>query len=205
MATDPRNLTPAQLDKARWRMRGAIAVRPKGVDGVVYWSESANGNGRVSLVAYRGRALKHCAHYGFRSAERARQWIESWAESLRKAADAKAERAEARKAFRHSLQVGDVLKSSWGYDQTNIDYYQVTRRSASCVWIRAIAQQSQETASMQGECVPAPGHFIGKERRHRVTQGNAVRIASYAHAFKVEPTKVGGVDIYPTARWTAYA
>ena len=28
-------------------------------------------------------------------------------------------------AERDGLKVGDVLRSSWGYDQTNVDYYEV--------------------------------------------------------------------------------
>ena len=35
----------------------------------------------------------------------------------------------------HNLKTGDHLSYSWGYDQTNIDYFIVTRTTAKSVWI----------------------------------------------------------------------
>lgn len=38
------------------------------------------------------------------------------------------------------VQVGDFFVESWGYDQTNVDYYQVTRISTSgkTLWMRHV-------------------------------------------------------------------
>lgn len=36
--------------------------------------------------------------------------------------------------------VGDVLVRSWGYDQTNIDFYLVTRATAKSVWLRSVGK-----------------------------------------------------------------
>ena len=36
-------------------------------------------------------------------------------------------------AFRESLRVGDILYSSWGWEQTNIDFYQVIAIRGSAV------------------------------------------------------------------------
>ncbi len=38
----------------------------------------------------------------------------------------------------HGVKVGDVFVESWGYDQTNVDFYQVTRAMPKSVEIRAI-------------------------------------------------------------------
>jgi len=38
----------------------------------------------------------------------------------------------------HSLEVGTCLYASWGYDQTNIDYFQITKVSRKSVWFRAV-------------------------------------------------------------------
>lgn len=40
-----------------------------------------------------------------------------------------------------AVQPGDFFHESWGYDQTNADFYQVTRISASgkTVWLRHVA------------------------------------------------------------------
>jgi hypothetical protein len=39
------------------------------------------------------------------------------------------------------MKRGDILYYSWGYDQTNIDFYQVTKTSAHSAWIRRIGSQ----------------------------------------------------------------
>ena len=40
-----------------------------------------------------------------------------------------------------AVRVGDFFEESWGYDQTNIDFYQVVRVSASgkSIWLRHVA------------------------------------------------------------------
>ena len=43
-----------------------------------------------------------------------------------------------------TLEVGDILVSSWGYDQTNIDYYKIVRKSAGSVWIQKLKKQYLE-------------------------------------------------------------
>jgi hypothetical protein len=49
------------------------------------------------------------------------EYIAGFIAGRKQAAEAKAKRQAERKAP-HTLKVGDILVSSWGYDQTNIDY-----------------------------------------------------------------------------------
>lgn len=101
-------------------------------------------------------------------------------------------------------------RSSWGYDQTNIDYYEVTKLiGKTMVEIREIGAESvsDNGPAMTGSCVPRPGHYIGEPMRKTVStyDGQSVRIASYASAYKIETQEVGGVKVYPVDHWTAYA
>lgn len=41
----------------------------------------------------------------------------------------------------HTVEVGSIFVCSWGYDQTNVDFYAVTRRTAKTVWLRAIEKE----------------------------------------------------------------
>lgn len=59
----------------------------------------------------------------------------------------------------HSLKVGDILVSSWGYDQTNIDFYLVIASNPSTVKIRQLAQRTTEDGFMCGQTVPILGQF----------------------------------------------
>lgn len=45
-------------------------------------------------------------------------------------------------------QTGAVLVSSWGYDQTNVDFYQIVKRAAKSVWLRPLLSKR----------LPAPGY-----------------------------------------------
>jgi hypothetical protein len=40
------------------------------------------------------------------------------------------------------LEVGTIVHGSWGYDQTNPEFYQVVRRSAKSVWLVQLGCQS---------------------------------------------------------------
>jgi hypothetical protein len=88
-------------------------------------------------------------------------------ESLQAHEDRKANwKAEAqRKAqeFRQNLKVGDILTASWGYEQTNIEFYEVLRIKGGMVTVRELMHASRETGFMSGECVPIPGRYLERE------------------------------------------
>lgn len=165
----------------------------------------------ASAKPYSGRGSTGSA-YTFRTPDARRAWV---AECFHRAAlhaeriaKTRAEKAE-RRAKPHGLKVGDILRSSWGYDQTNIDYYEVTRLiGAQMVEIREIAARAQETGFMSGDSVPAPGQYIGKPERRRVSdhgERDSVKVSECAHAYLMRPTVVGGVKCYGPSHWTAYA
>jgi hypothetical protein len=59
------------------------------------------------------------------------------------------------------VEIGHILVSSWGYDQTNIDYYKVIRKTAAMVELRAIGQKYVESASSMSEYVmPDPDNEL---------------------------------------------
>ena len=70
-------------------------------------------------------------------------------------------------AFRESLRVGDILYSSWGWEQTNIDFYQVIAIRGSAVDLRQLDQRTTEDGYMCGTTVPLPDVFKGKTHTHR--------------------------------------
>ena len=50
----------------------------------------------------------------------------------------------------HSLKVGDILSSSWGYEQTNNDFYKVVKTSKTCVWLIRVLLPIKETKNCYG-------------------------------------------------------
>ena len=203
---------PAPLVAGRWIPDGAERVAFDVATGGEVWTlPSLRKPGQVSAIAYGGKRTKHDGYYLMRDRARALQWAgEHMAKLTAQAARQAERRAEkaAKRAAGHKLQPGDVLRCSWGYDQTNIDYYEVTRLiGRRMVEIRKIGAQSVDCGNMTGECVPRPGHYIGEPLRKAVSDydGQSVRIAIYASAHKIEPREVAGVKVWPVDHWTAYA
>lgn len=56
--------------------------------------------------------------------------------------------------FAHSFKAGDVLYGTWGYDQTNVDFYVVTRVSAKSVWVVTVGSFYSETGWACGYSTP---------------------------------------------------
>lgn len=161
---------------------------------------------RMIVMGFSGKAQKPNFYLRFRTVERAEEYVADWFARIERRAEEKRAAREARKNESHSLEVGTVLYSSWGYDQTNIDYYEVVKVvGKSTVEIREIARISKETESMQGSCIPAPGQFIGPVMRRRVNSYGSVKITSFYNASPAKFTMVAGCKIYNANHWTAYA
>ncbi|MEW6019069.1 MAG: hypothetical protein AB1760_13445 [Pseudomonadota bacterium] len=164
---------------SRFIPQASRKVAHKNSDAVAYLYEL---NGRPCAVAYVGRQSKPVLFHRFTSeASRARAIADLFA-GRERALAYKAERAAARRAP-HKLQVGHILVSSWGYDQTNIDWYQVTAVVGDhTVEIRPIASNLVEGAGGdRGRCFPRADVFTGEARRVRVSQ-DSVRVSNCAHA-----------------------
>ena len=104
------------------------------------------------------------------------------------------------------VRVGDVFYAIWGYDQTNVDYYQVVElNGATMVTLRKIGEDREASAWMQGYSTPKPGKFVGGPIRRKVS-GDGVSIDSVRAATLFKPTGViDGVKIFKPTHWTSYA
>lgn len=55
----------------------------------------------------------------------------------------------------HDFQQGDTLVNTWGYDQTNHDFYIVTRTTPKSVWIAPVeALEMRQLTSMSNKVRP---------------------------------------------------
>ncbi len=58
--------------------------------------------------------------------------------------------------------VGDLCHTSWGYDQTNVDAFQViTIKSRTSIIVRPIGGDVEDTGYMQGKFTPKKNQFTG--------------------------------------------
>jgi hypothetical protein len=163
--------------------------------------------GRPAARGFKGRAIKPSFNYYFANEAAREQYIKIWLQEVRLTVEAKRQRQAQKATFRHSLKVGDILVCCWGYDQTNVDYYEVVHVAGkNTVDIRETAQDSAfDSYRMTDRCVPAPGRYVGAAMRKRVQEGNRIRIESYACAVPLEYTTVAGKRVYQPRSFSSYA
>lgn len=166
-----------QQHKREWYIpENAAAVDCGNTDAVAYIYTKA---GVLYGLAFHGKAQKPDWHYRFRSEEECAKAIARLIESRK----GRREQMAKRKADQNQpskLKVGDVLRCSWGYDQTNVDFYQVTAVvGATMVEARPIAEISRNTGDLCGRCKPDPDNFIGPARRYRVSHGDTIKTRGF--------------------------
>ena len=97
----------------------------------------------------------------------------------------------------NKLEVGDILSTCWGYDQTNREFYEVTEVNGAVRDDPEIAQAREEMGFMSGRCAPQQGQFIGEPMRKLVQWGDSVSICSFITARKWNTETVAGVKVGP--------
>ncbi len=62
----------------------------------------------------------------------------------------------------NTFQIGDILEYEWGWEQTNVEFFQVIGITASgkSVKLRKIAQKSVTMGDMTGTCIALKDQFI---------------------------------------------
>jgi len=144
----------------------------------------------IHLRVYRGKSGKPTAYYYYASIESRQKAINECklCEDNRKTS--KIELDESKK-IENTVKTGDIFYSSWGYDQTNIDYYEVVSVKKSMIEIRELKQNTEETGFMSGRTVPVPGNYKSEPMIKRVqgyknkdgTQRLHLKITSFSWAW----------------------
>lgn len=155
----------AQLEHLR--LTGWRVLRYKSCSLVVAWREIAGG--KIDVKAWRGKCDKPMWYYTCRDAKSAEALVADYAKRIELNEGSKKARKESDAAARAKLKasdfwaVGDVVYNSWGYDQTNIDWYQVVEVLPRSVRIREIAGNSNDHGGPSGgRTAPRRNDFTGE-------------------------------------------
>lgn len=165
--------------------------------------------GKFLAKGFLGKAGKPTFYYSFKTIEKLDKYAAEFVANRASSLAYKAER-KAAAAAPVAVNVGDIFKAVWGYDQTNVDYYEVTKViGKATVEIREIAAYGEDDGFMCGKCVPSPGQFKGDPMVKRIKNAGgtpAVMIESYCDAYRIEPqATVAGVKVYAADRYSYYA
>lgn len=113
-------------------------------------------------------------HISFRSAERRQQWAEQtlkiikeryvWSEEKEK------KQSYCNENFLNPYKVGEVFYRSWGYEQTNIDFYMITKLLSKSVIVQKIGQIVVEGSEgfMCENVKPNPSAIIGEPELKKI-------------------------------------
>jgi len=158
----------AYNQKTRWIPSGYTTIKHPSLPG----TEVHVSPDKKSALAYKGKAINPAWHYSFKTPQATARKISDFFSYQEETHKDKIQRQQTKDEFRHTLKVGDILSYSWGYDQTNVDFYQVVKATDKTVTIRMIAGKVKETGFMSGGATPAKGKFIGPPIVKRVTKGS---------------------------------
>lgn len=187
-----RLITTTDRLAARYVPKGAVLVHGEANTTCVYHCES---NGVAYAIGYAGTAGRPSFNYRFRDAGRRQDYTSRWYLERTKALEDRAtKRREAnaeRSKFVTTLKVGDVLVSSWGYEQTNVDFYRVERvvgkQTVELVRLGNVLTSSG-IGPMSGSVIPGEPSEKAETFRARVTPGENVGVGHQrAHKWHGRP------------------
>lgn len=150
--------------------------------GIVYLFRTPRG---VSMMGFSGGRKNYDFYYIYPNEKQAHDKATHYLANLEGAEAFRTERRAYRNGYTTKLQVGSILYSSWGYDQTNVNWYQVieVKSSGKSVIVREIARDITEDGFMSGRSIPKVSQFVGEPMLKRVTQGDRLTINESQSAF----------------------
>ena len=120
---------------------------------------------RPNLKIWKPKAKKPYVNYYYPSLEIAEEQLNKYVENYKHELEEKEKYKQARKGTPEQLakiKVGDVFHDSWGYDQTNVNYYQVISKKNRHVEVREIGAKRVEGSEgfMSCKVVPDKDNFL---------------------------------------------
>lgn len=119
-------------------------------------------DGKPGALIWQGKRSKPNKYVKFVSNESRNEYIDNYKANEKSIMDKKRTVAEIRKNAKHPYKVGDILTGSWGYDQTNVDAFQVTELKGKSVVLERIGVRSVEGSDgfMSDQVMPIKNDFI---------------------------------------------
>lgn len=113
-------------------------------------------NGKPCARAFGGKRSKPDFNYQFGNEIARESYISNWLTNQRtRIAERKARRKE--QSAPHGFKPGQLFYISWGYDQTNVDYYMLTKvRGKTQGYIVPVSQTTVDTATGADYVSPNP-------------------------------------------------
>lgn len=89
---------------------------------------------------------------------------------------------EGKKEQAKNITKGSILYSSWGFEQTNINFYIVLERKNTKLIVQEVAQLRTYSRDDSGTCKPNINKLIGEPFERRLTKYACININTVEHA-----------------------
>jgi hypothetical protein len=165
------------------RLPNAQASAINGLAVITYIHNSSKSGLKYPTVAIFGmRGNKPLQHVSFQSEQERIDFIAKHVERAAVELQHAQTRLEQGQEESKLIQVGTILYSSWGYEQTNIDFYIVTERKNLFVTIQQIGSAlTTMDGDMSGKCIAEPANIVGQPMRKKITRYGTINLNSFSY------------------------
>jgi hypothetical protein len=185
---------PSALGRPRpgWVPKDAEYVNPDGTDLEFWLFEIPGARGtRYYAVGYMGKQSKPFMNFYYPKLVQREQAISQALKHRKDFFQRKTDESVAKKEFQTGLLYGDFLYTSWGYDQTQVEFYEIIDVVGDkMVKVREVAHKTvrEDSHGTYEMIVPISGKFVGPEMRVKVTTNDTAKIEGhYAHKWDGRP------------------
>jgi|TARA_R110002074_G_scaffold364284_2_gene537717 hypothetical protein len=175
-----------KIPREFWIPEGAEEVNLDGANCVVY--TYLGGKDAPCAMSFYGKKSKATDRYRFATVEKRDTWVadtlanaKAWED---KKAEDKAKRAADKKEAMANAVVGDIYYCSWGYDQTNIDFYEIVAKKGVNIEIRKVSKILDRSERGADYVCAKKGSYIGEEViKKRFNGSGNITMNSYSSAY----------------------
>jgi len=131
----------SSLWSSRWVPEGSVQLDAPEANAVAYLYDAG---AKVAAIGYSGKRNKPDFHNSYRTNEQRLAHLNKWRKNLADTLAFKAEQKAKRKARNgkgHDIPIGAIFNFSWGYEQTNQDFFQVVSVTKCTVDVRKIGSK----------------------------------------------------------------
>ncbi len=153
---------------------------------IVTYEAIVRGSALPALACFLGNSSKPSNNFYCHTIERRDEVIENFKSNVIKRNSCKEERRKERKEFKTACKVGDIFVSSWGYEQTNVDYYKILEINGNTAIFVEIGKSVVEGSQGHDCCnvMPSPESIIGEPFKKIIQFGEYISMASYEYCCK---------------------
>jgi len=191
------------LDRTEENMNESVNPRPGYIDylkqelGDSYSEESTDNSliikgttskGRPMAAIWYGRAEKPQIYATYPNEEYRDKAIQEFLDRRAYRAEVNAQRKQERRLTKdHDVKIGDIYYTSWGYDQTNIDFYKVVNVRGSRIDLKELTQQYVDRGEGGYDDSVIPGDEFASDKIYTVSaraDGTLTSLSSFEYLSK---------------------